>query len=56
MALTKCRIDKKNKIYLVGGGDGVAVDTVVRSIQLPLQKPRNIAMIKSSMADCVKRL
>ena len=56
MVSTKCVDDKKNKIYLVGGGDGVAVDAVVGSIQLPLQEPRNIAMIKSSMAHRVKWL
>jgi hypothetical protein len=51
---------KKNKkvrsSYLVGVGEGMAINTVVRSVQLTVKEPGSITVVESAVTNSVEGL
>lgn len=42
--------------YLVGVGEGMAINTVVRGVQLAVEEPGGVAVVESAVLDGVEGL
>lgn len=50
------KFKRKSKKYLVGIGEGMAIDTVVGGVQLTVEEPGGVAVVESAVLDGMEGL